>query len=224
MILAGFAVAAVLASGDIANSPAQPPVDSGSATGVLPCKRPVALTAVYRVDGRIRFEGVADASMRGETVRIHDYRTGELVAKTSVGRDGTWWVDSETDGRSYTWVAKFVARIGDSETRWRRLGQAVAIRGRDPVGSGRPRHSDTRTTVMVKVSGQRPELLLVARQTGCSRYQVEDRFAVEADERGYATISLPRPAAGTPFGIYRVRTMNGQKISPPIVVKPVAGE
>ena len=35
-----------------------------------------------------------------------------------------------------------------------------------------------------------------------------------------ATISLPRPDKGDPYAIYRVRTDDGWKISPPIVIKP----
>ena len=37
---------------------------------------------------------------------------------------------------------------------------------------------------------------------------------------GVATITLPRPVAGDPFLIYRASTIDGFKISPPIVVSP----
>lgn len=196
--------------------------DPSESRAVLPCKRMLTLTAIYRVDGRIRFEGVADRSYHGKKVRIYEIRTDRLVVTTTVRRDGTWWATSPTNGHRYTWLSKFVAESGPAQTHWRRLGQAVSIRSRKPVRkSNRSMGSGSRTRVQVKISGGLPGVLVAGRQTGCLKHEVEDQVSLRTGPGGVATISLPRPAAGQPYAIYRVRTADGIRISPPIVVKPV---
>lgn len=190
-----------------------------SNTAVLPCKRKIALTAIYRINGKIRFEGVADRSLRGERVRVYTL-DGDLVAGTSVRQDGTWWVSSPTDRRRYTWLSKFVAEAAGRQSRWRRLGQAVGIRGRKQATSNRARKAGGKTTIQVKVSGGEPDQLVVGIQTGCSRHEVTERFDLETNEEGVAEFSVPRPVSGEPYAIYRVATSDGWRISPPIVVKP----
>jgi len=197
--------------------------EGAGSTGVLPCKKKLALTAIYRINGRIRFEGVADLSMVGKLVKIYEIKSDDLVATTRIRHDGTWWANSETSDHRYTWLTKFVAEAGAAQSRWRRLGQAIGIRGRKPVISGRSRSGaleSDRTRVQVKISGGYQDDLQIGIQTGCSRYQVEKKFKLRTNKDGVATISLPRPAAGDPFVIYRASTEDGLKISPPIVVKP----
>lgn len=227
LAFAGLLMLALISSALLVPAVATPPAGAAPGEtadgGVLPCKRKLTMTAVYRTGGKIRFEGVADASLRGKLVRVYEIEDDELVATTRVRRDGTWWANSTTPGQGYTWLTKFVAEAGSAQSRWRRLGQAVAIRGRKPVvtssSSGR---DSTRTRVQVKVSGDSPDLLVVGVQTGCSRYEVEQKFKLKTNKVGVATISLARPAAGEPYAIYRASTENGWKISPPIVVKPSA--
>lgn len=224
--LAVAALLAVLALVASSGGPARAALQDPGSTAVLPCKRDLALTAIYRVNGLIRFEGVADRSLAGKSVRIHEYKGGPVVATTRVSRDGTWWTNSELDGAEYTWLSKFVARSGGEKTRWRRLGQAVGIRGREPVAEsarGTRSGSSGRTRIKLKVSGDSPEKLIVGVQTGCSRYEVASKFSLRTNSEGAASISLPRPAKGDPFAIYRVRTDDGVKISPPIVIKPSSG-
>ena len=209
---------ALLLSG-IAGSRAAVSSDDDATTAVLPCKRKVALTAIYRINGRIRFEGVADRSIRGERVRVYTL-DGDPVASTSVSRDGTWWVSSPTNRRRYTWLSKFVAEAAGNQSRWRRLGQAVGIRRRQQATSSQARSSGGKTTIQVKVSGGEPDELVVGIQTGCSRHQVSERFDLKTNEDGVAEFSVPRPQSGEPYAVYRVRTIDGWRISPPIVVKP----
>lgn len=204
---------------DAATRPAEASNASPETSGVLPCKRKLSLTAIYRVNGRIRFEGVADRSMRGKKVRVYEILSDDLVTTTKVRRDGTWWANSTTRGHRYTWLTKFVAEAGSAQTRWRRLGQAVAIRGRDPV-SPRSRSRAGRTKIRLKVSGGTPDKLVIGIQTGCSRYEVDETQQIKTNRNGVASVSLPRPASGEPFAIFRVRTKDGFRISPPIVVKP----
>lgn len=192
-------------------------------SGVLPCKRDLTMTAAYRINGKIRFEGVADKSLRGKIVRVYEIATDEMVARTWVRRDGTWWADSSTEGSRYHWLTKFVAEAERAQSRWRRLGQAVAIRGRKPVLTGsrsNARVRSQRTRVQVKVSGDSRDGLVVGLQTGCLREEVVDKLKLRTGPEGVATISLPRPDKGDPYAIYRVRTDDGWKISPPIVIKP----
>jgi len=219
-LLIGLATLPALGSGPKADAA---PEDSAS-VGVLPCKKKLALTAVYRVNGRIRFEGVADPSLAGKEVKVYEIKGDELVATTRIRRDGTWWANSETSDHRYTWLTKFVAEAGGAQTRWRRLGQAIAIRGRKPVvTSNRSRRQgleSSRTRIQVKISGGYQDDLTVGIQTGCSRYEVDEKFRLKTNREGVATISVPRPEAGSPFLIYRASTVDGFKISPPIVVKP----
>ena len=189
--------------------------------GVLPCKRKLTVTAVYRTGGMIRFEGVADVSLRGKLVRIYEIRNDKMVATTRVRRDGTWWANSTTPGQNYTWLTKFVAEAGGAQSRWRRLGQAVAIRGRKPVlNATRSGATSARTRIHLKVSGDSADQLVIGVQTGCSRYEIDRKFKLKTNDAGVAKISLPRPAAGEPYAIYRASTEGGWKISPPILVKP----
>lgn len=218
-LLLGIIVLLALPAGQKADAA----LNDSASGGVLPCKKKLALTAVYRVDGRIRFEGVADASLAGKEVRIYEIKNDALVATTRIRRDGTWWANSETSDHRYTWLTKFVAESGGAQTRWRRLGQAIAIRGREPVVTGDSRRGElqsSRTRIQVKISGGYQDDLEVGIQTGCSRYQVEKKFKLNTNRDGVATISLPRPRSGNPYVIYRVSTQDGFKISPPIVVKP----
>lgn len=202
-------------------TPAGAALGESASTGVLPCKRKLTMTAVYRTGGKIRFEGVADTSLSGKLVRVYEIDGDELVASTRIRNDGTWWANSDTPGRDYTWLTKFVSEAGGAQSRWRRLGQAVAIRGRKPVlASSRAGVKSPRTRVQVKVSGDSADQLVVGVQTGCSRYEVEKKFELRTNKFGVATLSLPRPLFGEPYEIYRVSTENGWKISPPIVVKP----
>jgi hypothetical protein len=189
-----------------------------STVAALPCKRELALTAVYRVNGRIHFEGVADRSMRGMIVRVYEIKTDDMLVTAKIHRDGTWWASAETGGHRYTWLSKFVAESGPAQSHWRRLGQAVAIRSRRMVPAT-TRNGLKRTRLRVKVSGGRTEHLIVGIQTGCSRYDVDDRIDLKANRYGMASFSLARPDAGESYAIYRVRTDDGLEISPPIVVK-----
>lgn len=219
-LLCGLAL--ISASG----GPARAALQGSGSSAVLPCKRDLALTAVYRVDGLIRFEGGADRSLAGKIVRILDYKSRAGVAVARVSDDGTWWANSRLEGSRYNWLSKFVARSGTETTRWRRLGQAVAIRGREPGGTqgrGTRSGSSGHTRIKLKVSGDSPENLLVGVQTGCSRREVVTTFETRTNPVGAASIILPRPAVGEPFAIYRVRTDDGARISPPIVVKPESG-
>lgn len=217
-----IALAFAVTYGGPARAALQDPVP----TAVLPCKNVIALTAVYRINGLIRFEGVTDSSLAGQVVNVREFRSGTRVATTRVRRDGTWWTNSELGGDQYTWLSKFVASTGGETTRWRRLGQAVGIRGRKPViapSRGTRAGTPKRTRITLKVSGDSAEKLKVGLQTGCSRYDVTTKFGVNTNAVGVASISLPRPAVGEPFAIYRVSTDDGVKISPPIVVKPAIG-
>jgi len=222
LLLAGLLTGILIAVAGLAPAAGAPEPASQNEGGVLPCKRKIALTAIYRINGKIRFEGVADKNLAGEPVKIYEIKTDELVATTRIRRDGTWWANSESTGRRYTWLTKFVAEAGGGQSRWRRLGQAVAIRGRTPVARSGPSGGPavSRTSISVKVSGDSPDRLVVGVQTGCSRYEVTDRFKLKTGPGGVAEFDLPRPPAGEPYAIYRVSTEDGWKISPPIVVKP----
>jgi len=182
---------------------------------VLPCGRAVILTTVYRADGLIRFEGVVEDGLRGRSIRI-ERDTGATVARAIAGRDGTFRAQAPTAGRRYTWLSRFFAIVGGERSRKRRLGQAVALRARAPGAPGRIR-------ITVKTSGDRPDRIVVGPQTGCTRYEVEPRFKLGTNRVGVARFSLPRPAKGEPYAIYRASTTDGVKISPPLLVRPQAG-
>lgn len=220
-----IALAALLVFTSMNSSPAaDASLRDSAGAGVLPCKRKLALTAVFRTDGKIRFEGVAEQALAGTVVKVYEIKSDEVVATTRIRQDGTWWANSTTSERRYTWLSKFVAEAGPTQSRWRRLGQAVAIRERQPVieatrGQG-SRATSGRTKIRVKVSGDGQSNLKVGVQTGCSRYEVDPRLEVETNSRGVATFTLPRPESGEPFLVYRASTRDGLKISPPIVVKP----
>ncbi|MCB0860000.1 MAG: hypothetical protein KDB54_05025 [Solirubrobacterales bacterium] len=189
---------------------------------VIPCGRPVILTAVYRKEGRIRFEGVSDPGFAGKTVRIFS-RQGDRVATGKVDQDGIFWASADSRVRRYTWLSGFMAKVGGQSSRWRRLGQAVGMRERKPVtlpatrGShGKPRK---RTRVTVKVTGEEKSLVVIGLQTGCSRFDVRELASTYTDPNGVTELNLPRPTDGSPYAIYRVSTEDDWKISPPIVVR-----
>lgn len=218
LALLAVATAAVLIFVGASRTEAVAATGVPESTSVLLCRSDLNLTTVYRIDGRIRFEGVAAPKFRGRSVRIYDVRSDAMVAVARVAEDGTWWTSAKTGGHRYTWLSKFVAESGSAQSPWRRLGQAISVRGRKTAGSSR------RTRIHLKVSGGQPERLIVGQQDGCSRYLVNDRFRLRTDRDGVATISLPRPRAGESPAVYRVRTANGAKISPPIVVRPATGQ
>lgn len=179
------------------------------------------LTTAYRANGKVRFEGVAERSLAGKTVRIYEIRSDELVATARVRRNGTWWTSASTDGKEYTWLTKFVAEAGRAQSPWHRLGQALGLRKRTPgapAGSSRSGGGRGWAKIRVKVAGSPADRLIVGLQTGCSRNRVADRFQLEPGPDGVATMRLPGPPAGQPYAIYRVRDESGLKISPPIVV------
>jgi hypothetical protein len=177
----------------------------------------VVLTAAYRTGGRLRFEGVVKDGFVGESVRI-ERQNGETVARTEVERDGTFWALASSRDAGYTWLSRFTAFVTGAASRPRRLGQAVAIRDRDA-----PAGRSARTMIKVKLSGGIPDRIVIGRQVGCTRYDVVSHVRMRTDRAGVAEFSLPRPAKGDPFSIYRVSTTDGWKISPPIVVEPSAG-
>ncbi len=193
--------------------------------GILPCGSHVVLTAVYRNrDGRIHFEGVADPKFAGRQARIYD-RDNHLVAATTVGEDGIFWANANSKDEGYTWLTRFIARVGGSESRWKRIGQAVGLRDRQPfeLEPTARNHGKTleRTRVRVKVAGGHSNLLVVGLQVGCSRFDVIELASTYTDSNGVSDLNLPRPPADRPYWIFRVSTEDDWKISPPIVVKSV---
>ena len=82
-------------------------------------------TSVYRHRNRLRFEGVARFSLRGETVRIRS--RGKRVATAQVRPDGTWWASAADPGQVFRGRSEFTALVEGRRSWPRRLGQAVAV-------------------------------------------------------------------------------------------------
>ena len=121
---------------------------------------PAAATWSYRglsQQGRADpFRRVADPKFAGRQARIYD-RDNHLVAATTVGEDGIFWANANSKDEGYTWLTRFIARVGGSESRWKRIGQAVGLRDRQPfeLEPTARNHGKTleRTRVRVKVAG-----------------------------------------------------------------------
>lgn len=183
---------------------------------VLPCGKDIVLTAAFRTGGWIRFEGIVKPGLENRAIRI-ERQNGETVATTRTKRDGTFWALAETENAGFTWLSRFTAYIGENRSRARRLGQAVAIRDREAPADR------SRTRIKVKVSGDSADRIVIGRQTGCSRHEVLGQIKMKTNGDGVAEFTVPRPAEGDPYSIYRVTTTDGWKISPPIVIKPSSG-
>jgi hypothetical protein len=229
---AGLALLLLAVCLSVAGSPSQSlaaeATNGNPPKGILPCGRRVVLTSVYRnKGGQIRFEGVANPYYAGKTAWIFD-RDGEPVASAKVGQDGIFWASAESKDRGYTWLTKFIAQVEGNNSRWRRIGQAVGLRERDPVTlpatRGSHGRSRRRTRIKIKVTGDRNALVVIGRQTGCSRFEVQELASTYTNENGVAELNLPRPSAGDPYAIYRVSTEDEWKISPPIVVKSTGSD
>lgn len=214
-LVSSVALGGALALAVLAGGPATAAKRDLDSRAVLPCGKDVILTAAFRTDGRVRFEGVARDGLERRAVRI-ERGNGKTVARTRVRGDGTFWALAETERAGYTWLSRFTAFVSGNASRPRRLGQAVALRERRED----PARSASRTRIKIKLSGSDPDRIVIGRQTGCSRYEVNEAIRMKTDEAGVAEFSLPRPDSGDPYSIYRVSTTDGWKISPPIVIAP----
>ncbi len=186
-------------------------------SGILPCaKRRVVLTNVYRHRNRLRFEGVARFSLRGETVRIRS--RGKRVTTAQVRRDGTWWTSAADPGRKFGGRSEFTARVQGRRSWPRRLGQAVAVHNRTPPGS---KAKGARSRVKAFIAGADGiNRVVLARQTGCRKQIAVAVMQMGSAPDGKVRVRLPRPSKGQPYAIYRLRTRGGNVVSPPIVVRP----
>ncbi len=186
-------------------------------SGILPCaKRRVVLTNVYRHRNRLRFEGVARFSLRGETVRIRS--RGKRVATAQVRPDGTWWASAADPGQVFRGRSEFTALVQGRRSWPRRLGQAVAVLNRTPPGP-KAKSARPRVKALVARTGGISRVVL-ARQTGCRKQIAVAVMQMGSAPDGKVRVRIPRPSKGQPYAIYRLRTRGGNVVSPPIVVRP----
>ena len=186
---------------------------------VLPCvKREVVLTAVYVRGSSLRFEGVARPSLAGQQVRFESYGQELRTTPATVLPDGTFWATFRMHPALVLFgTMKFRAIVGEHASRPRRLAQAVDILGRVPSQN---RSLTADPLIEVKVDGGLQRDVVVGRQVGCTKDKLQRVHTVFTRGDGTALIRLPRPAAGEPFAVYRLRTGDRERVSSPIVVRP----
>jgi len=208
--LTGSTSAAGTASGDGAGETAEPEaLRTSSGSAVLPCRRPVVLTTIYRDGDLLRFEGAARTSARGNKVRIRN--SGKAIASTVVRSDGTFAASIRDKRRRYRARSEFRAAVGGGTSWPRRLAQAVEVR----KGKG----SRLRIRVRGRTRSQRIQRVVVARQTGCRKQRsVAVKQLGTAPTGGFRT-RLPRLDDGSPYAIYRLLTGAGDVVSAPILVR-----
>jgi hypothetical protein len=184
--------------------------------GILPCAgRKVVLTNAYRDGDYVKFEGVARYSLRGRGVTV--LIGGRVLAKAKVGPDGTWWASYGDPARELGADSRFVAKVGDSSSWLRRLGQAVELTGRSPSGAARDGGRVWVDGVLNRTGSYR---VVLTRQVGCTRKKTIALKQLGSAGSGRFRLSVPRPDAGEPYEIYRLEAYGDTAVSPPIIVRP----
>lgn len=175
----------------------------------LPCPPArVLLADVHRFRGLTWFNGVADRRLAGRRVQLK--RGSRLLGWTQVEFDGTFWGEVKKAGGR----GAYTAQVGRFKSRLR-SASALRVAARRPLGASR--RGKARVVLEVNVRARR---LVVGRQQGCGRGASEELRRVREPKRGgRVTITLRRPKAGRPFGVYRVWTPNRRHYSPPIVIR-----
>ncbi len=186
--------------------------------GILPCgRRQVALAAVYRQRGSLRFEGAAVDRLVGARVNVFPlgHRHALPVSSATVRPDGTFWAAAPRPAMRHWRHLRYVARVEGHRSEPRRLGRAVALVGRAPRSA---RRGGKTTTLRFRVDGEAGRLAL-ARQGGCRRSSAKPIRSLHRDRHGVVAVAVRRPAAGRPFSVYRLIGGGGKAYSTPVLVR-----
>jgi hypothetical protein len=187
------------AGGGAVGGPADQP-DSPEDAALQCTTRKLVLVDVLERDGRVKLNGVADTAYAGKTVAIVFEATGKVVARATVGKDGSFATSAPLPPERVrdTNDARYKATLGDEESINLKLRRRMILRSMT--------YDDGKVTISGRVLPPLAKPLAaitLKRRVSCTKEQVVEQFKPRADGSFRITVKAPR---GVGTAVYRMTT------------------